>query len=114
MPREERQQSWSEFLDLEKENLLFVRFSFSSDFSEVESLAVIYLALVGEQAFEVVRFDCSLGEAVHVHRFFGANEEKKYLARQKSFETLAEFVADIRANWRLYRAEFLEKSGNII
>lgn len=104
-----RQQSWSEFLDKEKQNKLLVRFVFTKDFSEVEEFAVVYLALVGEAFHEVVRYDCSRFEAVNVHHFFYKPPKKRFLNKPKCFQTLTEFAGDIRKNWRIYRLQYLEK-----
>jgi hypothetical protein len=109
MVEEGRQQSWSEYLDSEKENKLFVRFVFSPDFKEVEEFAVIYLTTIEGETFEVIRFDCSGRETVNVHQFFSRQPEKHYLNREKNFATLQEFIENIRKNWHIYKAKFLEK-----
>ncbi|MFH1256849.1 MAG: hypothetical protein V1494_06185 [Candidatus Diapherotrites archaeon] len=109
MVANDRQQSWSEYLDKEKENKLFVRFVFSPDFKEVEEFAVIYLTTVGDEICEVIRFDCSEREAVNVHQFFHKPPKKIYLKREKCYETLEEFMEDIRKKWAVYRSKFLEK-----
>ncbi len=109
MVEEGRQQSWSEYLDSEKENKLFVRFVFSADFKEVEEFAVIYLTTIDGETFEVIRFDCSKHETLNVHQFFFKRPEKRYLNREKNFTTLQEFIENIRKNWRVYRTKFLEK-----
>jgi len=109
MVSKERQQSWSEYLDKGKENQLFVRFVFSEDYKSIEEFAVSYLTTVNEKAEEVVRFDCGRRETVNVHYFFNKPPKKRYLKREKSFETLEEFVKNIRANWMLYRSRFLDK-----
>lgn len=106
MAEKNRQQSWSEYLDKEKENKLFVRYVFSPDFLSVEEFAVIYLTVTGEEAKEVVRYDCCREEPVNVHKFFRKPPAKRYLTRDKSFDTVHEFMEDIRKNWRLYRARF--------
>jgi len=103
-----REHSWSEFLDREGQNTLFVKYLFSEDFKGVQEFAVIYLIAISGKINEVVKYDCSEKEATHVHRFYKGKKEKRYLEREKSFETLKEFVQDIRGNWRLYRAKFLE------
>lgn len=105
----ERQQSWSEYLDEEKENKLFVRFVFTPDFREVEEFAVVYITIQDERHLEVVRYDCSGDEAVNVHQFFYKPAKKRYLDREKNFDTLQGFVEDARKNWRLYRARFFER-----
>ena len=102
------EQSWSEFLDKEKQNLLLVKYVFSEDFVRVNEFTVIQLLEESGTILEVVKFDCSEKETVHVHRFFSKGEKKKYLKKTKSFESLEDFVKDIRENWRLYRARFEE------
>ena len=109
MDKKERQQSWSEFLDKEKKNLLLVRYVFDQSFREVEEFAVIYLTILEEKPVEVVRYDCSSKETAHIHTFYSKPPEKKYLKKEKSFETLEEFISSIKKNWRQYRVKFLEK-----
>lgn len=109
MVERERQQSWSEYLDKEKENKLFIRFVFTPDFKQVEEFAVIYLTLLDEKEEEIIRYDCSRREAVHVHKFFQKPLKKTHLSRDKNFDTLQEFIKDIRENWMIYRAKFFEK-----
>jgi len=105
----DRQQSWSEFLDKKRENKLFVRFVFSQDFKEVEEFAVIYLIIFEDEEKEVIRYDCSKKEAINVHKFFYKQAKKTYLNKDKSFETLEEFIKDIRENWGIYRSRFFER-----
>lgn len=109
MVEKERQQSWSEYLDKKKENKLFVRFVFTPNFKEVEEFAVIYLTIIDEKNQEVVRYDCSKKEAVNIHQFFHKPPKKRYLNRKKSFETLEEFIEDIKKNWEIYKSRFFEK-----
>lgn len=109
MVEKERQQSWSEYFDQGKKNKLFVRFVFTSDFKEVEEFAVVYLIILEEKEEEVIRYDCSEREATNVHKFFHKKAQKRYLNREKSFDTLKEFIEDIRKNWVIYRSKFFEK-----
>ncbi|MEW6295511.1 MAG: hypothetical protein AB1467_04430 [Candidatus Diapherotrites archaeon] len=109
MNEKDRQQSFSEYLDKAKENKLFVRFVFTPDFKEVEEFAVVYIAIIREKSFETMRYDCSSKEAVNVHQFFYRKPEKRYLNKEKCFETLQEFIEDIRRNWIHYRQKFLER-----
>lgn len=102
-----RQQSWSEYLDKGHENKLFIRFVFTADFHGIEEFAVVYLASVRGGMREVVRYNCSSDEAVHIHRFYRKPAEKAYLNREKCIGTLEEFADNIRENWRGYRSKFL-------
>ena len=103
-----RGHSWSEFLNPKSGDMLFVKFVFSEKYGGVEEFIVVYLASVAEKPVEVVKYDCSEKEAVHIHGFVAGKKEKKYIKREKSFETLEEFIGDIRNNWRFYKSRFME------
>lgn len=105
----EMQHSWSAYLDKEKQDKIFVRYVFAPDFTEIEEFAIIYLTTIGEKTVEVVRYDCCGNEAVNVHKFYCHQPKKIFLNRQKSFDTVLEFMEDIEKNWRIYKARFLEK-----
>ena len=108
-----REQSWSEFLDEEKENLVFVKFVFSGDFSEIKEFVISFISIIKEEPKEIIRFDCGEKEPVHVHRFYSKKQAKRFLKKEKSFETLQGFIKDVRKNWRQYRSKYAEKH-NII
>ncbi|PIU21041.1 MAG: hypothetical protein COT15_04410 [Candidatus Diapherotrites archaeon CG08_land_8_20_14_0_20_34_12] len=111
---ESRQESWSEYLDKEMKNKLFVRFVFDPNFKEVEEFAVIYLMIIDNKPCEVIRYDCNKNEAVNVHYFYHKNPEKRYLDKEKSFSTLEEFIEDIKKNWRNYQIKYFEKKDIFI
>lgn len=110
MNKLQRQQSWSEYLDAEKKNKLFVRYVFTQDFKELEEFAVSFLLVKNDEDYsEIIRYDCSIDEEVHVHKFFHNPPLKKYLQKDKSFTTLMELSEDIRKNWRPYLLHYSEK-----
>ena len=109
MVERERQHSFSRFLDKAEKNKLFVRFVFSPDYARVEEFAVVYLAEIEGEIREVLRYDCSKRETVHVHNFSYKKQEKKFVDKEKSFDTMEEFMEEIEKNWRLYRLKFREK-----
>ena len=109
MVKKDRQQSFSEYLDEEKNDKIFVRYVFKRDYSEIEEFAVIYLTIVDGKTQEVVRYDCAEDEAVHVHHFFYTPSKKRYLNKSKSFETLEYFIEMVKKHWLDYRSKFLEK-----
>ena len=109
MVKSQRQQSWSEYLDSEKRNKLFVRYVFAPDYKSIAEFAVSYLIIENDDTYsEILRYDCSEAESVHVHKFFCHPPLKKYLDKEKSFETLMEFADEIRKNWRIFLVQFSE------
>lgn len=108
MEWKKREQSYSEYLDAEKENKLFVRFVFNLDYSAVESFAVIYLTAVKEEFREVVRFDANSVDPVNIHQFYYKPPKKRYLNKPINWETIEELVDTIRKNWHSYRSEYRE------
>lgn len=109
MVERERLESLSYFLDKEEENKLFIRYVFSPNFKGIEEFAVVYCIVDDDNVFEVLRYDCSKREAVNVHQFFHKKPKKRFLDKEKSFDTMLVFVKDIEKNWRDYRLKFLEK-----
>lgn len=109
MVERERQHSFSRFLDKAEKNKLFVRFVFLPDCTGVEEFAVVYLAEIEGESHEVLRYDCSKKEAVHLHNFFYKKQRKSFIGKEKSFDTIEELVKEIQKNWRVYRLKFLEK-----
>lgn len=103
-----REQSFSEYLDKEMNNKLFVKFVFSDDFKEVEAFAVSQISIIGEKPVEIIRFDATAKEKTNVHKFYLKPPEKQYLNKEKNFETLEEFMKRIKNNWRMYRSRYEE------
>lgn len=106
MPGSGRKLSWSEFLDAEGQNKIFVRIVLDKGLHGVEEFAVIFLSESGGQVHEIVRYDCGRDEAIHIHRFYVRPAEKTYLNREKSFATIDEFMETIRKNWRVCLSRF--------
>jgi len=76
---------------------------------EVVGFAVNLRSRIGGEWREVIRYDTRHG-ALHVHRFWRAEEESvEYLEGRSEAEraygrALDEAIEDIRTNWRDYRA----------
>jgi len=105
----DRQETFSEFLDKEKQNKLFVRLVFTPK-GAIEEFAVIYCAIIDNVPYEVVRYDCSARETIHVHHFFKKKRKRKrHLERERNYDTIEEFMETIKKNWHDYRMKFLEK-----
>ncbi|MDD5147925.1 MAG: hypothetical protein PHH08_00500 [Candidatus ainarchaeum sp.] len=109
MVEKERQRSYSWYLDKEKKNQVFIRFVFTSDGKGPEEFSVSYCQIIDEKPREIVRYDCSALENVHMHQFFRNHHEKKKLDKEISYETMQEFVDNIEKNWGQYLAKFKEK-----
>lgn len=106
--KKERQQSWSEFLDKKKENIIHCRFVLSPDFKGIEEFAIIYVLTIGNRTRQIVRYDASGSEGVHAHQFYKKPPVKKYLNLEKNFDTVKELVKIIRENWVVFISEFQE------
>jgi len=109
MDETERGQKWVESLGGTGENVLFLRYVFTKDYSGIEEFALVYSIAAGGRYFEVIRFDWSSDERAHVHRFYCNPPAKMYLEKEKSFETILGFYEDVRKNWRIYRMRFIEE-----
>jgi len=109
MVEKERTRNFSWFLDKEEENIVFVRFVFAPDGKGLEEFSVSYCNIVEGCFYEIVRYDCSGREAVHIHQFYRKPVAKRVLGKEKSFGTMAEFTALIEKNWREYLQGYKEK-----
>ncbi len=105
---QEREFTFSEYLDKEQKNKLFVRFVYSEDFSKIDAFVVSQMAIMGEKPTEIIRFDASLKETTNVHRFYRKPPTKNYLNKEKTMDTLEDFIRDIMENWHDYRLKYKE------
>ena len=107
MPRK-TEYKFTEYLDKEKENILFVKFVLSKDSEGPEEFVVSQIATIKGQMQEIIRFDCSAKERMNVHRFYTMPPEKQYLDMGINYETLELAKAGIRQNWHVYRMKYFE------
>ena len=94
------------FLDSSMENEIYINFTYSQDFSFVIDFVLIYLTNVNGVFKEVVKFDCSQREALHVHYFFKKHARKEYLDLTPTIDTLFDLKNDLVANWQKYLIKF--------
>ncbi|MEK6941486.1 MAG: hypothetical protein AABW85_01355 [archaeon] len=80
----------------------------SSDFKEIESLVVSLISIINGKRVEVIRFDCTKREEMNVHRFYNKPPTKHYLKKEKSYESIEEFMNEIRQKWTGYRLKYEE------
>ncbi|MFH1390777.1 MAG: hypothetical protein ABIH20_00515 [Candidatus Diapherotrites archaeon] len=106
--RKDLEHTFSEYLDKEMQNKLFVRFVFSEDFNKIDAFAVSLISTIREKPREIIRFDASIRERINVHKFYSKPIIKQYLNKEKCFKTLEEFIENIRENWIIYRLEYEE------
>ena len=109
MVGKDRQRSDSWYLDEKKENKIFFRFVFTPDGDGLEEFAVSYWTMIDEKPCEIVRYDCSARETVHIHQFFHKPPKKRILDKEISYDTMQEFIKIIEKNWRQYLIKFREK-----
>ncbi len=109
MVEKERQKNYNWFLDNSQENIIFIRFVFTPDGKSLEEFSISYCTFFSDNPTEIVRYDCSKREEVHIHQFYRKPVEKRIINKSKSFETMDELAKKIEKNWRLYRLKFLEK-----
>lgn len=109
MVEKERTKNFSWFLDKAKENIVFVRFVFMPDGKLLEEFSISYCNIADRRFYEIVRYDCSGRETVHIHQFYLAPAAKRTLDKEKSFGTMAEFTTLIEKNRRQYLLSYKEK-----
>lgn len=92
---------------LNDENKIFVKFVYGKE-SQIEAFVVSLISIVNGKATEIIRFDCTKREEINVHKFYNKPQTKEYLEFSKSFETLEEFIENIKENWVSYRLKYEE------
>jgi hypothetical protein len=108
MVNKERQLSDSWYLDKEKKNKLFIHFIFTPDGNGIEEFCVSYWLMIDEKPQEIVRYDCSAREKLHVHQFFCKPVLKRTIDRGINYDTMEECVDEIEKNWLKWLLKFKE------
>lgn len=96
------------FLDLKKENEIYIKFEYSSEFA-VTAFVIIYLTKVNGTFEEVVKYDYSQRERLHVHYFFKKHSRKEYLNLSPTVDTLFDLKIKLTENWQKYLIKFNEE-----
>lgn len=91
---------FSEFLDEEKENFIFVKIMFSENHSKIIELVIIYSTPINEKPVEIIKYDVSRKESLNVHYHYQKPPKKLFLNKEVNFETVEEIIDLIRKNWR--------------
>ncbi len=92
---------------LNDENKIFVKFVFGKGF-QIDAFVVSLISIVNGKANEIIRFDGTKIEKPNVHRFYNKPQSKEYIEMPKSFETIEEFIENIKENWVYYRLKYEE------
>jgi len=96
-------------LDGQKENMLLVRFVFSDDGFEIIEFVLIYLTKINEKFVEVVKYDFSQREKVHVHFFYPKNPRKVFLDLSPNIDTIFSLKEELELNWHKHLLRFNDK-----
>lgn len=100
---------WNEPLGGSKEDALFVRVIFVPESRKILVFAIIQAVLIENKYVEIVRFDYSQNENLHVHKFYTKNNEKIYLDYEIDFSLIEMLAEQIRVDWRKNKLKFGEK-----
>lgn len=92
--------AWKESLDDSFDNYLIVRFVFVPESGKILVFAVVQAVLIDNKLVEVVRFDYSQNEPLHVHRFYTKTCDKVYLDFNVNFLLIENLIIEIKDNWR--------------
>ncbi len=78
----------------------------------LEHFSIQYQAVIGDADYPIVRYDTSHGTPHrHVLDRFGQTVRKDFFSGRPFKQALNDAQADLKANWRRYRAEFIEREG---
>ena len=100
---------WKEPLGNLEEDFLFVRFNFIPESGKILVFAIIQTTIIAGEFVEVIRFDYSQNEGLHVHKFYTKNGDKCYLGEVVDFSMIEKLVGQVQENWRKYKLAFLNK-----
>ncbi|MEK6958586.1 MAG: hypothetical protein AABW59_00925 [archaeon] len=104
----ENSRQFNLFLDTEQDNKIFIKYSYSEDLCRVKEFVLIYFTRRYDEFVEVVKYDCSEKERLHVHYFWGNSKHKEYLDREISIDTMLFIMDKLVENWRKYLLKFNE------
>lgn len=117
MPRKEYQQEFVARLDPDGEETGddWLRYRIDTARGRVTDFVLQYEAVIDGRRYQVVRFDCAHGQP-HRDTLDGRERvvEKFWLPAGLSLGDALQWAnRDLRANWRRYRAEFIQRlQGN--
>jgi hypothetical protein len=95
------------FLDSKKENVLFVKFKYKPNSAELEEFVLIYFTMIENKLIEVIKYDFSQREKLHVHLTDG--KTKQFLDEEPNIETLINLKNYLALNWAKFLLKFRER-----
>ncbi|MFA6269215.1 MAG: hypothetical protein WC652_05335 [archaeon] len=101
------EKQWFElYLDLVEENKLLFTYTFLDDYVGLEEFVIIYLTKVDDKFVEVVKYDFSEKEKLHVHYFYPKNPRKVFLDLEVNVGLLMQLEVELTQNWRKHLLKF--------
>ncbi|MBT4192309.1 MAG: hypothetical protein HOE11_03290 [Candidatus Diapherotrites archaeon] len=100
--------AWNE--KLSKEDVLLIKLIGSYATQKIFDFVVLYYTIESGHHKEIIKFDGSLKEHIHVHKYYLPRKQKQYLDKAFSFATIEEFKLDIEKNWIKYKLKFKQKN----
>ena len=97
------------FLDPKQENKLFIKFVYLDDFLGLKEFVISYQTLIDEKFVEIVRYDSSLKENLHIHESFPLKTKKLFLGGEPDMELLVKTKDYLVKNWHKYLIKFKER-----
>lgn len=112
---EHDEQQWSEFLDEEDgPDTLFIKYKYSKSKNKVVEFVIVYLTTIDGKKCEVVKYDFSEKESLHIHNYCRKPPTKRFLdqntnaSSEENFEELFKYAEEIKKNWRMFKVKYLE------
>ena len=97
------------FLDIAQENKIFVKFFLNPNGVDLEDFVIIYFTKVGEEFMEVVKYDFSQKESLHVHYFYPKNPRKVFLELAPALVTIVVLYDELVSSWHKHLLRFNDK-----
>jgi hypothetical protein len=96
-------------LNNDEKEILLVKFLPDSNYKKIIEFVVSYRSLFEGRYEEIIRFDGSLREKPHVHKFYLNKKQKQFIEEEFSFELVERCVNQIKRNWHKYKLEYVNK-----
>ena len=104
-----KNQSIEVALDVEKNNKLLINFVYSENYCDIVEFVIIYLTKIEERFVEVVKYDFSRKEKLHVHYFYPKHSRKVFLDAEPNIDFIMGVKDDFVSNWHKHLIRFNNK-----
>jgi len=99
---------WSSFLSNDKSDILTVKYIISPKGDKIIEFVIVYTTTINENPKEVIKYDVSQKEKLHVHYNYLRQPKKIFIEKDLSIETMHELINYIEKNYRKMKLKLME------